>query len=185
MSTPDLHTADLSARKAEILSNLQRTMRRRTIRRRAARVGAALLLLAAVVPGVYLLRSPGRVPAPAPLAVDTSSHLPAFSPAPVAASGYTSIRVSQVSNVPAIAERLAVPTSTRSATGSESERPMAYVRFISDDELLQELAAAGRPAGLLRTPTGTILLTNAPTASAAAPTAPAGRLGDTPGIRGI
>ncbi len=121
-----------------------RRQRRGRLARGLAAVSAAVLLLATLAL-VRIGRWPAAVPSPAPILVQQQSPTPlpaaprVESPAPIALPPpATGIVIVRIETDPDILRRLAIPP----------QEPTW--KRLTDDELLEELSAAGRPAALAR-----------------------------------
>jgi len=124
------------ARRAQILNMAIQQARRRHRRRLAFRGGAVGIALLAI--GLAVLRVPRSVPNP-PKSTERSiadSTSPTV-PAPNRASA-AKIVIERIQTDPTITRRLAVP-----------QAPPRWQR-LDDDQVLQELERAGKPAGLVK-----------------------------------
>jgi len=121
------------ARRAQILKMAIQQARWRRRRRLAARGGAVMIVLLAI--GIAVLRTPHSIPHPPETQITEPTPLPASAPnrAPAA-----KIVIERIQTDPTISLRLAVP-----------QTPPRWQR-LDDDHLLQELAQAGKPAGLVK-----------------------------------
>ena len=113
------------ARREAMLGELITQMQRLHRRRRVERTAAASACLVALLIGLSLLAMPARGPA---------THLPrvAETPKPAADASIEIVRTD-----PSVLQRFAARTTSRAI-------------LLDDEALLDELAAMGRPAGLIR-----------------------------------
>jgi hypothetical protein len=121
------------ARREQILQMAIQQARRRRRRRLAIRSGAIAMVLLTI--GLVVLRGPRSVPHPSETTTvnSTLSAAPVLNPEPAA-----KIVIERVETDPTIVRRLAV-----------QQTPPRWQR-LDDDHLLQELAQAGKPAGLVK-----------------------------------
>jgi hypothetical protein len=137
---PD-NSPEFALRRAEILRLALGEASRRKRKRTAARaVGGVIITALAMV--FWMDRSNSKSPVHRPEEIVSNLH-PASEPSAPTASIAT---IEFIQNDPTLIDRLAIPA-----------QPPTW-RFISDDELLQELAAAGQPTGLIRMNDQTFLL---------------------------
>lgn len=149
-------------RKDEILGHLHAHLRVRSRRRRIARAASAGTVMLALAAAVYFTvpSSPGTpsdslfthngadtihsAPGPAP------TPTPVQAPTMIAAASHVTVRIAGTDPLPTTP---CVANST------------ATICILSDDQLLAELARAGRPSGLVRTGGTAYVVPNGPTAS--------------------
>jgi hypothetical protein len=124
------------ARREQILNMAIQQARRRRRRRWARRGGAAAIAL--LVIGLATLHIPRPVAPPLKTNETTGTHAtPPKIPTPSRAPS-TKVVIERIQTDPTITRRLAVP-----------QTPPRWER-LDDDRLLQELAKAGKPAGLVK-----------------------------------
>jgi hypothetical protein len=132
-------------RREQILEMVIRQSRQRRRRRLAIRGGAVGIVL--VVVSIALLRIPRSTPHPSDAPMVKS--VPRAAPAPLPRQG-GKVVIERIQTDPTIVRRLAVPKS-----------PPRW-QTLDDDQLLQELAQAGRPAGLVKIDGRTTLVYHRP-----------------------
>jgi hypothetical protein len=120
-------------RREQILTMAIQQARQRRRRRLVIRGGAVAIVLLAI--GLAALRLPRPVPHPIELPI--VKLVPPATPAPNRAP-VAKIVIERIQTDPTIASRLAVP-----------QTPPRWQR-LDDDNFLQELAQAGKPAGLVK-----------------------------------
>jgi hypothetical protein len=140
----------------ELLAELQRVHRRRRQRRSIA----AVLLLTLIVGGWWMMQFPqptAPILAP-PQLVQSPAESPAKQPVPDAIEPIRTVIVP--TSEPSRIERLETDAMILDRYRTH-DLPLTHVTYLSDEELVRELAAIGEPASIVRLP-DRVLLVRAP-----------------------